>query len=77
MRLNLKELETRVHPIHDGGLCHHPLIGTFAYQNFHLAQVMLTAVWRSEASCHGFTFPKNSNYFCAIVCYSSSKLDVY
>lgn len=58
VRLNLKELETRVHPIHDGGLCHHPLIGTFAYQNFHLAQVMLTVAWRSEASCHGFAFPK-------------------
>ena len=58
VRLNLKELETQVHPIHDGGLCHHPLIGTFAYQNFHLAQVMLTVAWRSEASCHGFAFPK-------------------
>ena len=58
VRLNLKELETQVHPIHDGGLCHHPLIGTFAYQNFHLAQVMLTVAWRSEASCHGFTFPE-------------------
>ena len=58
VRLNLKELETQVHPIHDGGLCHHPLIGTFAYQNFHLAQVMLTVAWRSEAYCRGFAFPK-------------------
>ncbi|MGE8557042.1 MULTISPECIES: 4'-phosphopantetheinyl transferase superfamily protein [unclassified Acinetobacter] len=58
VRLNLSELDTRVHPVHDGGLCSHPLIGTFAYQNFHLGHVMLTVAWRSEASCKGFTFPE-------------------
>lgn len=58
VRLNLNELNTQVHPVHDGGLCSHPLIGTFAYQNFHLGHVMLTVAWRSEASCKGFTFPE-------------------
>ena len=58
VRLNLNELNTQVHPVHDGGLCSHPLIGTFAYQNFHLGQVMLTVAWRSEASCKGFAFPE-------------------
>ncbi|WP_254592182.1 4'-phosphopantetheinyl transferase family protein [Acinetobacter bouvetii] len=58
VRLNLNELDTRVHPLHDGGMCSHPLIGTFAYQNFHLGHVMLTVAWRSEASCQGFAFPE-------------------
>ncbi|MDN5510768.1 4'-phosphopantetheinyl transferase superfamily protein [Acinetobacter sp.] len=58
VRLNLNELDTHVHPLHDGGLCSHPLIGTFAYQNFHLGKVMLTVAWRSEASCKGFAFPE-------------------
>ncbi len=58
VRLNLNELNTFVHPVHNGGLCSHPLIGTFAYQNFHLGHVMLTVAWRSEASCKGFSFPE-------------------
>ncbi|WP_165493307.1 4'-phosphopantetheinyl transferase superfamily protein [Acinetobacter sp. ANC 4216] len=58
VRLNLNELNTQVHPVHDGGLCSHPLIGTFAYQNFDLGHVMLTVAWRSEASCKGFAFPE-------------------
>ncbi|OTG61826.1 ACP synthase [Acinetobacter sp. ANC 3903] len=58
VRLNLNELDTHVHPLHDGGLCSHPLIGTFGYQNFHLGKVMLTVAWRSEASCKGFAFPE-------------------
>jgi 4'-phosphopantetheinyl transferase len=58
IHLNLNELETRVHPIYDGGLCSHPSIGTFAYQNFNLGHAMLTVAWRSESSCKGFAFPE-------------------
>lgn len=63
IHLNLNELETRVHPIYDGGICSHPLIGTFAYQNFNLGHVMLTVAWRSEVSCKGFTFPEIKIFF--------------
>ena len=63
IHLNLNELETRVHPVYDGGLCTHPLIGTFAYQNFNLGHVMLTVAWRSEESCKGFTFPEVKIHF--------------
>ena len=58
VRLNLNELDTHVHPLHDGGMCSHPLIGSFAYQNFNLGHVMLTVAWRAEASCKGFAFPE-------------------
>ncbi|MGS0707244.1 4'-phosphopantetheinyl transferase family protein [Acinetobacter sp. ANC 3781] len=58
IHLNLNELETRVHPIYDGGLCSHPSIGTFAYQNFNLGHAILTVAWRSESSCKGFAFPE-------------------
>lgn len=58
VRLSLNELQTNVHPIENGGMCSHPMIGTFAYQNFNLGDVMLTVAWRSEASCKGFNFPK-------------------
>ncbi len=58
IRLDLNTLNTNVHPEQQGGMCSHPLIGTFAYQNFHLGQVMLTVAWRSEASCKGFAFPE-------------------
>lgn len=58
IRLSLKELNTHVHPEQNGGLCSHPLIGTFAYQNFNIANAMVTVAWRSEYSCQGFHFPK-------------------
>lgn len=57
IRLNLKELNTQVHPEQNGGLCSHPLIGTFAYQNFNIANAMVTVAWRSAYSCQGFHFP--------------------
>ena len=57
IRLSLHELNTHVHPLENGGICSHPLIGVFAYQNFHLSHVMLTVAWRSELSCKGFAFP--------------------
>ena len=57
IRLNLKELNTRVHPLHAGGMCQHAALGSFAYQNFTLPHAMLTVAWAAEASCHGFHFP--------------------
>ena len=57
IRLSLNELNTQVHAINDGGICTHPQIGSFAYQNFTLSHVMLTVAWRSELSCKGFAFP--------------------
>lgn len=58
IRLSLNELNTQVHPVENGGVCTHPLIGVFAYQNYHLAHCMLTVAWRSEYSCKGFAFPQ-------------------
>lgn len=58
VRLSLKELQTHVHPVQNGGMCSHPMIGTFAYQNFNLGNVMLTVAWRSAHSCQGFAFPE-------------------
>ena len=59
IRLDLNSLNTQVHPSHDGGMCTHPLIGTFAYQNFVLNQkIVLTIAWRAEQSCRGFQFPQ-------------------
>ena len=58
IRLSLNELNTDAHPINDGGLCSHPQLGSFAYQNFNLGYAMLTVAWRSELSCKGFAFPK-------------------
>lgn len=57
IRLSLNELNTYVHPLENGGICSHPLIGVFAYQNYRLAHCMLTIAWRSEHSCKGFAFP--------------------
>lgn len=59
IRLDLKDLNTQVHPIDQGGMCSHPLIGTFAYQNFILNhRIVLTVAWRAEQSCRGFQFPQ-------------------
>jgi 4'-phosphopantetheinyl transferase len=58
IRLNLNELNTLVHPQQDGGICEHPELGVFAYQNFELPHVMITVAWRSERSCKGFQFPQ-------------------
>ena len=57
IRLDLNTLDTQAHPIHHGGMCSHPLIGTFAYQNFVQGNMMLTVAWRSEQSCRGFQLP--------------------
>ena len=58
IRLSLKDLNTQLHPIHHGGMCQHPDIGHFAYQNYVLGQVMLTVAWQAEASCRGFQWPQ-------------------
>ncbi|WP_043971075.1 MULTISPECIES: 4'-phosphopantetheinyl transferase family protein [Acinetobacter] len=59
IRLDLNSLNTQVHPSNQGGMCSHPLIGSFAYQNFILHQNMvLTVAWRAEQSCRGFQFPQ-------------------
>lgn len=58
IRLSLKDLNTQVHPIQHGGMCQHPNIGSFAYQNYHLGQTMLTVAWQAEPSCRGFQWPQ-------------------
>ncbi|RZF50784.1 4'-phosphopantetheinyl transferase superfamily protein [Acinetobacter halotolerans] len=58
IRLDLNSLNTQVHPSNHGGMCTHPLIGTFAYQNFILNRVVVTVAWRAEQSCRGFQFPQ-------------------
>ncbi|OJU55776.1 MAG: ACP synthase [Acinetobacter sp. 39-4] len=59
IRLDLNSLNTQVHPSNHGGMCSHPLIGTFAYQNFILNQkIVVTIAWRAEQSCRGFQFPR-------------------
>lgn len=57
IRLNLNELNTNIHPLHDGGICEHPKLGIFAYQNYRVGECMLSVAWRSEQSCKGFALP--------------------
>lgn len=57
IRMNLKDLNTGVHPTQQGGVCEHENIGIFAYQNFELAHCMLSVAWRSARSCQGFALP--------------------
>ncbi|MCU4563567.1 4'-phosphopantetheinyl transferase family protein [Acinetobacter sp. WU_MDCI_Abxc222] len=57
IRLDLNTLNTQAHPTDHGGVCSHPLNGTFAYQNFIVGNMILTVAWRSELSCRGFQFP--------------------
>lgn len=57
IRLNLNELNTNIHPNHDGGVCEHPQIGIFAFQNYQISGCMLTVAWRSDYSCKGFALP--------------------
>jgi 4'-phosphopantetheinyl transferase len=58
IRLSLNELNTQVHPIQHGGMCQHAMLGSFAYQNYHLGQTMLTVAWLAEPSCRGFQWPQ-------------------
>lgn len=58
IRLSLNELNTQVHPIQHGGMCQHAMLGSFAYQNYHLGQTMLAVAWQAEPSCRGFQWPQ-------------------
>ena len=58
VRLNLNELDSGVHSINNRGVCQHPLIGSFAYQNFNLGQLVLTVAWRLEVGCSDLSSPK-------------------
>ena len=58
IRLDLKELNTQCMADQNGGMCAHPKLGVFAYQNIQLPHVMLTVAWQSEQSCKGFNFPQ-------------------
>jgi 4'-phosphopantetheinyl transferase len=58
IRMNLNELDTQVDALNNGGVCQHPLIGIFAYQNYTLPKCMLTVAWRSDLSCKGFALPR-------------------
>lgn len=62
IRLNLKELDTHVHPTHAGGMCQHEKIGSFAYQNLQVGEVVISVAWAAEASCKGFNFPEIKLY---------------
>lgn len=57
IRLSLNQLHTQIHAEHNGGICQHPELGTFAYQHFQLAGCMLAVAWRSHLSCKGFALP--------------------
>ena len=57
IRINLKELDTQVKVLANGGMCQHSKIGTYAYHNIQLPHAMLTVAWASESSCKGFNFP--------------------
>lgn len=58
IRMSLNELDTQAHATDHGGICQHPLIGVFAYQNYELSHSMLAVAWQSEYSCKGFAFPQ-------------------
>ena len=48
IRMDLKDLNTRAHPLQNQGWCEHEKVGVFAYQNFNLQGCMLTIAWRTE-----------------------------
>ena len=50
IRISLNELDTRVTLDSNIGICHHPAIGTWCYQNFHLPEMMLTVAWEYDES---------------------------
>ncbi|RKG33258.1 4'-phosphopantetheinyl transferase family protein [Acinetobacter tianfuensis] len=62
IRINLNELNTRVYPDVNGGMCSHPAIGVFAYQNYTLPHAMLSVAWRADQSCKGFQLPRIQLY---------------
>jgi 4'-phosphopantetheinyl transferase len=62
IRMNLSELNTKVHPQQQGGLCQHAQLGVFAFHNYVLGDCVLSVAWQAEQSCRGFTFPRIQIY---------------
>jgi 4'-phosphopantetheinyl transferase len=62
IRMNLSELNTKVHPQQQGGLCQHVQLGVFAFHNYVLGDCVLSVAWQAEQSCRGFTFPRIQIY---------------
>ncbi|WDE15571.1 4'-phosphopantetheinyl transferase superfamily protein [Acinetobacter schindleri] len=62
IRMNLSELNTKVHPQQQGGLCQHAQLGVFAFHNYILGDCVLSVAWQAEQSCRGFSFPKIQIY---------------
>jgi len=60
--MNLSELNTKVHPQQQGGLCQHVQLGVFAFHNYVLGDCVLSVAWQAEQSCRGFTFPRIQIY---------------
>lgn len=58
VRLSLHELDTQLNPNHEGGMCSHPMIGTFVYRNFNLGHALLTVAWRAEQSDESLRSPE-------------------
>ncbi|MEX5442706.1 4'-phosphopantetheinyl transferase superfamily protein [Acinetobacter schindleri] len=62
IRMNLSELNTKVHPQQQGGLCQHAQLGVFAFHNYVLGDCVLSVAWQAEQSCRGFSFPQIQIY---------------
>jgi 4'-phosphopantetheinyl transferase len=62
IRMNLNELNTKVHPQQQGGLCQHAQLGVFAFHNYILGDCVLSVAWQAEQSCRGFSFPQIQIY---------------
>ena len=57
IRMDLKDLNTNIHQTQNGGMTFHEKLGTFAFQNYEIADALITVAWRSEQSCRGFALP--------------------
>ena len=62
IRMNLSELNTKVHPQQQGGLCQHAQLGVFAFHNYVLGDCVLSVAWQAKQSCRGFSFPQIQIY---------------
>lgn len=62
IRLNLRDLNTEMHPEQTYGQMQHEQLGHFAYQSFEVAQSLLTVAWRSGQGCAAFILPRIQIY---------------
>jgi len=62
IRLSLKDINTRVHPMYDNSQMQHESLGYFAYQHFEVAQSLITIAWRTGQGCGEFIFPRIQIY---------------